>query len=95
MFRCCLLPFSTRLRAQNIPGSEGFGFANAFVHGGRLWAYGDSLVNRSHGKVATDVHVFSTDDPVSGEGVWRSERVLRTDRPRPPFGALWRPSPPR
>ena len=83
---------------QKIPGSEGFGFANAFVHGGRLWAYGDklpgppppstpmasrtrtALMNHSRGTSsapATEVHVFSTDDPVSGKGVWRTERVLQ------------------
>ena len=62
-----------------IPGTEGFGFANAFVHGGRLWVYGTNGVNRSTsavGNSATYVHVFSTDDPESGSGVWTQSRVL-------------------
>ena len=59
-----------------IPGTEGFGFAAAFVDSGRLWVYGTNGINGTANHAATQVSCFSSADPTNATGAWESSLVL-------------------
>lgn len=58
-----------------IPGSQGFGFASAFVHGGSLWVYGTNLVNNTRSSGSAEISCFSSADPFNVNS-WRQSLAI-------------------
>lgn len=60
-----------------IPGTYGFGYASAFVHGGALWVYGTNLVNNTRGRGAGggEIVTFSSVDPLNPAS-WQRRTAL-------------------
>ena len=88
---------SNSIICPSIPGSEGVSYASAIVVGNALWVFGtnDGFTNMSGsiGRPRTQVHVFSSTDPLLSAASWRHAVALQLPQngtdpvcPFPPAG---------